>query len=486
MEGTKEERVYLAERNFVLFFIYYYLEYIKYPFAPFHFEAMAKMQQLIDDPINREFLFVGFRESAKSTIARAFDTWLTVFKKRKYILVASYDQGNAESVLFAVINALQTNARIKNDFGLLCPDMKNNEKGFNRIKKFLTAHGVLLEALTTQQSARGRLQTENRPDFVHLDDIETEKTVASDVYTEKTRMFLKELKTAMDAATGRVMYMANHISDLGVIQDIINRKEGILYMNVPILMGETLTWPSKYTLTDEMGKVTIESVKKLAEDSITFEKEYLNLPMTDSRRIFKRALFKYVDELPKNERLSCFVLIDPATVDEKELKENTDPDYTGVSIVWIDTKGHWYVKADRYRVGPKELIDLLFSVSDDYHPEKIGIEEFLYTKGIKPFLDDEMRRRQKHLPIVMLKHGGSAKGARIQGLLAYFEADTIFLLKGQAPILVEEALRFPNGKHDDVLDSLAYGPQIIYKPYDMQDLPDIIPEEAPLYPDIGI
>jgi len=34
--GTVQERLYLAEQDFSLFFTYYYLDYIKYTFAPFH------------------------------------------------------------------------------------------------------------------------------------------------------------------------------------------------------------------------------------------------------------------------------------------------------------------------------------------------------------------------------------------------------------------------------------------------------------------
>lgn len=478
VKGSRDTRVFLASKSFPAFFLYYYLDSIKYAFAPFHYEAMLNLEKLLESPDKREFLWVAHRESAKSTIARAFLTWLVVNKYRSYIIVGSYDQSNAEASLFSVINTLQTNDRLRADFGNLCPEQKKEEKGYNRIKKFQATNGVLLEAMTTQQSARGRLHKDQRPDFFLGDDIETYKTALSDAVTNKTKEFLKELRTAMDSKDGRLLYLANHFSDLGVVQELIDQKDTMFYQNNPIHLSDgTLTWPAKYGNGE--GKISIDYVKNLAKDSVTFETEYLNQPFSEERRIFKKALFKYVDKLPQT-RLSCFIMLDPA------FTTNQDSDSTGISIVWLDSQGMWYVKSWRQKVTPKELIDLIFSLYDAHKPEKIGIEEVGFTQGLKPFLDDEMRRRNKHLPMVMLKHNSTHKETRIRGLLSYFEAGTILFLQNECSDLEEELLRFPHSQHDDVMDSLAYAPQMVYKPYDVQSLDSILPEEPITFSDIGI
>jgi len=476
IEGTRDERVYLASKSFPAFFLYYYLDSIKYPFAPFHYEAMDNLVKLLNSKDKREFLWVAFRESAKSTITRAFITWLIVNNLRRYIIVGSYDQANAESSLFSVINALQTNDRLRSDFGDLCPEQKRDEKGYNRIKKFQTKNGVLLEAMTTQQSPRGRLHKDKRPDFFLGDDLETYKTALSDPVTFKTKEYLKELRTAMDSSEGRIVYLCNHFSDLGVVQELIDQKDSMLYQNNPIQLNDgTITWPSKYG----EGKITIDYVKSLAKDSITFETEYLNQPFSEERRVFKKAILKYIDVLP-NTRLACFVILDPAFTTKQE------SDFTGVSIVWIDNEGMWYVKSWREKITPKELVELVFNLYDKYKPEKIGIEEIGFTQGLKPFLDEEMRRRNKHLPLTMLKHNSTHKETRIRGLLSYFEAGTINFIKNECEALEEELLRFPHSQHDDCMDSLAYAPQIVYKPYNTQALDEILPQEEPLYQDIGL
>lgn len=480
--GTRDERAYLASLSFELFFCYYFIDYIRYPFAPFHFEAMENLQNLVDTDRKREFLWIGFRECAKSAVSRGFLTWLVLFKKRDYILVGSYAIENAESNLFAVVNAIQTNPRILADFGNVAPSMKGDEKGFNRIKKFLTTTGVLLEAVTTQQSPRGRLHKAKRPNFALLDDIETMKTSVSEAMTESTKNFLRELIPAMDSKEGRILYLGNHFSDLGVIQDLVNKSPRMYYQNNPIYYNGKPTWEAKYAMSDveakAEGKVSIEQIRRDSENSLVFEQEYMNTPMSEEHRIFKKSLFRHVKELPEGERFVTFVTIDPA------FTKNSTSDNTGVAIVHVDSKGFWYARAFKYKLSPKELVEMVFTLYDRYKPEKIGIEKFSFTQGLKPYMDDEQRRRGKFLPLVELEHGGTSKETRITGLLSYYESETIKHIEGECADLEAELIRFPLGEHDDVADALAYMPKIAYKPYDDGGNFDNIPEELPQFPDI--
>lgn len=485
-----KERVYLAGKDFSLFFTYYFLDYIKYPFAPFHLEAMGKLQSLYSQDKIREFLWIGFRESAKTAIVRGFITWCALFKKAKYILIGSYTIENAESNLFAIISELQTNPRIARDFNIenLLPDAKKDEKGFNRIKKFMLSDGIILQAITTQKSPRGYLHKSERPDLVFLDDIENMKTVMSEAITSATLRFLEELKTAIDSKTGKIIYNANYFSDLGVVHKLIEQKDRMYYFNIPIYdTNKTIAWASKYAFTDEesekTGKVSIEGIKRLVGDSITFEQEYLNMPMADDRRIFKKALFQYkrYDEIPQES--NCFVILDPS------FSKNATSDDTGISIIWVDSRNFWYVKAYKIKLNPKELVDQLFSLWHLYKPKKIGIEKFAFTEGLKPYLEEEMRRRNTFLPMVELSHNQTHKNTRIQGLLSYYESHSIFHIENECVDLENQLLRFPQAEHDDVMDSLAYAPQIITKPamsYTDDYYDNIFPEDEPLYPDIGM
>lgn len=118
INGTQAERVYLCGKDFSLFMCYYFTEYIKYPFAPFHYEMFDDIKGLMGGKY-RELAWIMFRESAKTSISKIFLVWLIAYKKRLYINVDSFSVTNAERILFDVVSSLQTNKKITSDFGEL-------------------------------------------------------------------------------------------------------------------------------------------------------------------------------------------------------------------------------------------------------------------------------------------------------------------------------------------------------------------------------
>jgi multimeric flavodoxin WrbA len=126
--------------------------------------------------------------------------FLVVNKLRRYINVDSFDKSNAEMVLFDVANTLMTNRAIIADYGQLFTRTRNqNEMTLQRIGKFLTRNGIIIEAHSTSESVRGRLYKDQRPDFVMLDDFETNKTKDSAAYIEQVQKHIDELATGVSA-----------------------------------------------------------------------------------------------------------------------------------------------------------------------------------------------------------------------------------------------------------------------------------------------
>jgi hypothetical protein len=84
----------------------------------------------------------------------------------------------------------------------------------------------------------------------------------------------------------------------------------------------------------------------------------------------------------------------------------------------------------------------------------IGLEETSFTMAIQPFIEEEMRKRQIFFSITPVKHRGINKEMRIRGLIPRWETKSIFLV-GDNFELLDEMRTFPNGQHDDVIDSLS-------------------------------
>lgn len=217
---------------------------------------------------------------------------------------------------------------------------------------------------------------------------------------------------------------------------------------------------------EKTGKVSIED-KKRQLGSQVFSYEMMNQPIDDSIAEFKREWIQRAteDEI-KHMTLNTFVLVDTA-VSEKE-----SADFTGITINRVSMDNKWYITSYRLKMNPSDLINHLFYLNDLYNPTGIGIEETTYLLAIKPFLEDEMRKRNKFFTITPLKHHGTKKETRIRGLIPRYETKSIFHV-GNCNDLEEEQRVFPRGQHDDVLDSLAYSEQLVFKPYRGENLPQI-------------
>lgn len=482
--GTPQERVYLSSKEFSLFFTYYFLDYVKIPFALFHYEMFQDIKDLMDDKY-REVLWLMFRESAKTSIAKGFVTWLIATGQRRYLNVDSFDKENSERILFDVVVELQTNQKLIQDFGQLFNAKRDpNMAAQKRINNFVTTTGVRVEAHSTQESVRGRIHGHQRPDFLLLDDFETNKTKDSVAYTQQVISHINEFKAGLDS-TAKILYLGNYITEMGSIQSLLDRAKTdtrLHVRNVPLIYPDgKLSWPQKYAMTDKearvTGKVSVED-KKIQLGGQVFSAEMQNEPIDEASQEFFAKNFKYISfEEVMKKRTRKFATIDSA------LSKNAKSDSTGVTRNYVDINNFWYIDAREYRFNSKGLIDLIFQLHEEGF-EKIGLEETAFTDAVEPFFREECRVRNKYPYVVQLKHGGIMKETRIRGLIPRYEAGTIFHIEGLCTDLESQLLRFPKSPKDDVMDSEQYQGKIAEPPYPLDDSePE---DDKPLYPSIGI
>ena len=150
----------------------------------------------------------------------------------------------------------------------------------NRINNFVCENGVRVEAHSTQESVRGRLHLNQRPDALILDDIETNKTKDSQAYTKQVADHISEAMAGL-STDGFMLYLGNYITEYGNVNHIFQRAKndnGIRVRNIPILIDNKPVWEAKYVLTDEealkTGKVSIED-KQRQLGSLVFSYEMM-------------------------------------------------------------------------------------------------------------------------------------------------------------------------------------------------------------------
>ena len=441
----------------------------------------------------REVLWLMFRESAKTSFAMGFLLWTLVYRKRRYLNVDSFDKENSERLLFDVVLELQTNDKLRFDFGELYNAVRNQDQVTQkRVSNFVANNGVRVEAHSTQESVRGRKHGDQRPDWLLLDDFETTKTKDSKAYTQQVIGHINEFKAGLDGSA-IVLYLGNYISEYGSIQSLIDRAKDddrLFVRNVPVIIDNKPTWASKYAMTnDEAQKrnegrgeedvkvISLEDRKKQLGGQ-AFAAEMMNQPIDEQSQEFFKTWFRY-RTLKEIEEM---VTRKFATIDTAYSKAETG-DYTGITKNYVDKNNRWNIISQRYKINAKQLIDIIFQLHDSGF-EQIGVEETAFTEGLKPFFEEECRKRNKYPYVVALKHGGTLKETRIRGLIPRFEAGDIYFIDNLCYELEEELLRFPKSINDDLMDSLQYQLKIAKPPFEQSEADDTEPE--PIYSEIGI
>jgi hypothetical protein len=464
INGTRDERKYLCEKDFSLFFCYYFTEYINYPFAPFHYGMFDDIRDLMEGKY-REVAWIAFRESAKTSFSKIFLVWLIVYNKRRYLNVDSFSITNAERILFDVVYSLQTNPKLKADFGeLFNAKRDSDEVTQKRINNFITTNGVRVEAHSTGKSVRGRLHGSQRPDFLLLDDFETNETKDSKAHTQSVISHIDEFKAGLDSSA-IILYLGNYITEFGSVATLFERAKTdtrLKVRNIPVERDGQPTWPGKYAMTDQeakdTGKVSLED-KKRQLGSLVYSAEMLNEPISSEMQKFKKSMFKY----KTMEQVRDMATRKYATIDTA-LSKDAESDATGVVRNYVNNLNKWHVSGKNYRINPRELVELLFVLHEEGF-EKIGIETTAYTQAIEPFFKEECRKRAKYPHVIQLKHGGVMKESRIEGLVAPYEAGVIYHIEGECDEMEEQLLKFPVGLHDDIIDALQYQRMLVAPAY---------------------
>lgn len=313
LEGTPNERKYIFEKSPKLFAYYYFTNYFHYDPAPFHEEMWNDYKALMEGELT-EVAWIMFRESAKTSIAKICLIHAICYEKRKYINWDSYDKGNAEQALFDVTVTLQTNHRLIADYGELYnqpADVKHKSK--KRVGDFITNNGVRVEAHSTQESVRGRIYGDQRPDWIIADDFETETTKDSAAITKKIIDHYDAAIAGM-APNGCLLYLGNFISDVGSVAHILQKVEqnpkGIA-RNVPVERDGEILWPQKYVHTDEeaaleKGKYKRVSLETKRRQIDNYDAEMLNSPYSAEDLFFNRIkIDKAYEATRKPEEVSA-------------------------------------------------------------------------------------------------------------------------------------------------------------------------------------
>ena len=424
--------------------------YCTYPPAKIHYE-LGKFLTRSD-----ENLVIAFpREFGKSTyVWLFFPAWNILAGKYRYIVFIASSKERAIEQLRNFRIEVQSHPVLRG-FIEIERETVDEVEYIDR----LTGKRCLLRAYGAGQNLRGLRYQERRPDIVILDDVESAEAVNSETQRKKLREWF-HADVRFLSASGRIFVIGTVLHEDSLLANLLkNPPENFRGLRYGIMDDKgNPTWSARYP--KRWIKKRMEDYRRQGMIDV-FYREYMNIAISPETQIFRREYFRYYDPkdiIPKALTWNIFTAVDLA------ISKADTADYTAVVTVAVSPENHWFVlDVDYGRYSPSEAIDAIFRAVQKWRPIVVGIEKVAYQESLEHFLIKEMPQRGIFFRVQPLR-AEKKKELRIQALQPRFVAGTVWFPQN-APFLAEleaELLMFPRGKHDDIIDALAYIEQLAY------------------------
>ncbi len=207
-------------------------------------------------------------------------------------------------------------------------------------------------------------------------------------------------------------------------------------------------WEDKYNLE---ALADIKHSVGLRDWGALFQQD----PVLDEGAEFQADWFKYWKTIPDYVKYVT-------TVDLAISKRDTADDSV-VMTVAIDVHDNIYVvEYKNWKASPSEVIDEIYKRHEKYKGS-IGVESVGYQQSLLHYLQLEGRKRGQYLHVEAIKTRGN-KEEKIRGLQPYYANSMVFHPPGGCDELEDQLKRFPNARHDDVIDALSMCLGMIRRP----------------------
>lgn len=411
--------------------------------APFHTRAA----NLIRNNANLRAVFQWPRFHAKSTHIGIFiPIWLMVQRLPliHFMLTVNATEAGAKKLLGDLQAELEFNQRLIADFG----EFKN--MGSWTEGEFKTRQGIKFLAVGRGQTPRGLRDRENRPDYIHIDDIDEDRRCLNESLIRKdTEWVWSALFGTMDAGRGRFIAVGNLISKCSVLANLAKNKKMHLSVVKAVDKEGNPVWPEKWSR---------EEAREYAETVgyRVWQKEMMHNPVVNGS-IFRYdwIRFKKLPKLEKYDMLVCYT--DPS------FKSTTANDYKACRL-WgkIGSELHLidcYVRQDTVSGMVRWLYDLYESTRD-----RVAVLFYIEANFMQDIILDEFDTEGKirgyQLPILPDKRKKPDKIQRIEAVSPLWERGYVFYneaLKDSPDMQVgiDQTLALERGSraHDDAPDA---------------------------------
>lgn len=375
---------------------------------------------------------------------------------------------NAKMYVSAIKDQIDNNDVLK----LICTDKKGkyilepdkNAAGGWTEDRILLKHRTKLgmKEPSLFVSAVDNNRTGLHPDVIIMDDLVSEATVTTPEQRNKTKTHYRFSLSLLERNGLQVVIGTRyHMDDL--YDDLLQNTGFNCIVRPAILPNGKCYFPTKYP------KEVLEELKR-DQGADIFNSQYMLDPTNSDDAVFRVGNINYyLDEEMALERdtgayrgkvqfQQVFVLTDLAITQGKR------SDYTVIMILGITwDKKIYVIDYIRDKLTPSDILQSIFEMYDKArkygYVRGVGVETVAFQKVMMYLIKDEAKRRGISIPLIELK-ANKDKTLRINGLVPLVDSGDIYMSPRHVE-LKNEMREFPFGKHDDLVDTLAYILQVM-------------------------
>lgn len=218
-------------------------------------------------------------------------------------------------------------------------------------------------------------------------------------------------------------------------------------LEIPALNEEWESfWASRFS------KEYFEEIKK--NSPLFFMSQYQQNPINDWSWDFTRDYFQTYKDLPSDLEIVTF--IDPA------ISQKQEADNTAIVTIWLQKQSNniYILEVKARKMLPDEIINEVFKTYLQWKPKRVWIEVVQYQKMLALEIKKQMNIRNIFFVLDEISPRGE-KEARIRSILQPRYSNRSIYHWNDCVELELELLKFPNGKHDDIIDAQAWAINMI-------------------------
>lgn len=468
-----------AEKDLNILAAFCLFDVMRYMFPDMYLAMWQLMKSKVH--LNRDFSKIALgipRGFAKTTFMKLFIVYCILFTNKRFILVVSYAEEHAISIISDVISML-SGPNIRALFGNWDLNVKTNQK---HLKVFsFRGKKMILKAVGAKGGIRGLNEDHHRPDVIVLEDYQKKKEsenedLAKEQYEELHGTILK----AKSPFGCLYLFVANMYPTPGSILKKLKENSDWIKMIVGGIRSDgTSLWeelhPIKQLLEEYMSDLKANVPQVFLSEVLNDETAGIKSGID----ITKLPIFPWdKDELPQGRA----IVIDPAL-------DNPSSDYNGVGLIGIFDGIPALEKVLLEKFNPLQLIKESIIMAFQNSTRLICVENFAYQASLlfwfNKICEDNGIEGFIFMPLNM---GGGSKNAKILAALRKWQGEkkvneitkettyitSIHVKDEPRPLVINEVIKFnPSKKNnqDTCLDLLVSADKVVEQYRDLMTMP---------------